>query len=98
MKVFKEKKVVVQDAVVEEVEDEGLMSLLGEGVVLFCANFIYAGRLIGVNKTCVKLENAHIVFETGDFGAKQYKDAQRIGDEHYITTNAVESFGKGKIK
>ena len=98
MKILTEKKVVVQEATIDEIENEGLLALLGEGVILFCANFIYAGKLIGVNKTCVKLENCHVVFETGSFDSKSYKDAQKIGSDFYINTNAIESFGKGLIK
>lgn len=98
MKIFKEEKVIVKEATVEEAENEGLMALLGTPVILFCANYIYAGKLVGVNKTCVKLENPHLVFETGAFGDKTYKDAQKMGDEHYVQIAAVESFGKGKLK
>lgn len=43
---------------VEEIEGEGLLSLLGENVTLFCQIYIYSGKLIGVNDTCVLLENA----------------------------------------
>lgn len=81
---------------VEEVPAEGLMSLLGGTVVLFCLNYIYAGKLVGVNDTFVKLENAHIVYETGAFSDAEYKDAQKIRDEFYIQIQAIESFGLGK--
>lgn len=79
-----------------EVEGEGLTSLLGENVQLFCMNYIYAGKLVGVNDTCVKLENAHIVYSTGSFTDKKYADSQRVSDELYIKTNAIESFGLSK--
>lgn len=98
MKILKEQKVIVQNETVEEVENEGFMALLGQPVILFCANLIYAGKLIGVNKTCVKLENPHIVYETGAFTDSKYKDAQRLGEEHYVQNAAIESFGKGKLK
>jgi hypothetical protein len=39
MKIMKEQKIVVQEATVEEVENEGLIALLGQPVILFCANF-----------------------------------------------------------
>lgn len=81
---------------VQEVTGEGLISLLGEQVVLFCLNYIYAGRLIGVNETCVLLNDAKIVYETGPLTDKNWKDAQPFSHPHYVMLSAIESFGKGK--
>lgn len=82
---------------VVEVEGEGLESLLGESVLLFGINYIYAGTLIGVNETFVKLENTQIVYETGAFNTKGYKDAQSLpGSDWYVQRSAIESFGRGK--
>ena len=78
---------------VTEVDDEGLTALLGERVTLFCVNYIYEGRLVGVNDTCALLEDAAIVYETGPFSGKTFKDAQRIGNIWYVQLSAVESFG-----
>lgn len=79
---------------VEEVEGEGLPGLMGENVMLFCLNYIYAGKLVGVNDTFVKLEEAKVVYETGAFDAKDYKDAQKLPGEWYVQTSSIESFGK----
>ncbi len=79
---------------VQEVEGEGLVSLLGEKVILFCLNYIYTGKLIGVNATCVLLENPAIVYETGAFGQAKFKDAQKLPHQHYVQTSAIESFAK----
>ena len=79
---------------VQEVEGEGLASLLGEKVVLFCMNYIYAGTLTGVNTTDVLLENASIVYETGELTAKTWKDAQALPFPLYVKTAAIESYGK----
>lgn len=81
---------------VEEVEGEGLMSLLGEVVVLFCLNYIYTGKLIGVNTTCVLLTGASIVYETGPLNQTGWKDAQALPFPHYVMTAAIESFAKAK--
>lgn len=81
---------------VEEVTGEGLIGLMGENVTLFCLNYIYAGKLVGVNDTFVKLENAKIVYETGPFNDSNFKDAQSLPHEWYIQLSAVESFGKLK--
>ncbi len=80
----------------EEVEGEGLMALLGEKVLLLCANYFYAGTLTGVNEKCVLLSDAYIVYETGNWADAKWKDAQKIGDEFYVQTNAIEAYGKGK--
>ena len=82
---------------VTEVSGEGFEALLGEQVLLFCMNYIYAGRLTGVNDHFVQLEGARIVYETGAFGEKGYKDAQPLpGDVWYVQLSAIESYGIGK--
>ena len=78
-----------------EVKEEGFLSLLGKNVEIFCGVYIYAGKLVGVNSTCVKLANPHLVYETGGFLDKKYKDAQPMGREfHYVATTLIESFGE----
>ena len=80
---------------VQEVKEEGFMALLGKNVEIFCGVYIYAGKLVGVNSTCVKLANPHLVYETGGFLDKKYKDAQPMGREfHYVATTLIESFGE----
>jgi hypothetical protein len=82
---------------IESNEGEGLLSLMGKEVTFFCANYIYAGKLVGVNETCVKLENPKIVYETGAFSDKAWKDAQGLPNKFfYIQLSAVESFGECK--
>ncbi len=79
---------------VTEVENEGLVKLMGERVTFFCLNYIYVGELIGVNDTCVLLKNPAIVYETGKFSEKGYKDEQSLCvEEFYISTQCIESFG-----
>jgi hypothetical protein len=79
---------------VEEVEGEGLVGLMGENVLLMCANYFYHGKLIGVNEQFVQLENAGIVYETGAWTTTQFADKQKIGPKYwYVTTRAIESYG-----
>lgn len=78
---------------VSEVEGEGFMALLGKRVTLFCMNYIYTGDLVGVNDTCVLLENPAIIYETGAFNTKDWKDAQALPSSLYVQMAAVESFG-----
>ena len=81
---------------VVEVENEGYMALIGKRVTLFCMNYIYTGDLVGVNDTCILLEKPSIVYETGAFSTKDWKDAQALPNSIYINTAAVEAFGEVK--
>lgn len=75
----------------------GLDALLGEQVLLLCGNYFYAGKLVGVNKTFVALEDASIVYETGEWSAQNWKDAQRVGPgETYVRIQWIEAFRRGK--
>lgn len=74
-------------------KQEGLTGLIGKEVTFFCLNYIYAGKLVGINKTCIKLENAKVIYETGDFTDKQWKDAQPLPENWYLRLNTIESFG-----
>ncbi len=78
---------------VVEVEGEGLAALLGERVTLFCAVYIYTGKLVGVNDKFVKLEDAAIVYETGSFDDEKWKDAQMLPNDWYVVTSMIESYG-----
>lgn len=79
--------------IISEVENEGLIKLIGEKVTLFCQIYIYSGKLIGVNETCVLLSDASIVYETGSFTDKQWKDVQALPHDWYVQINSIESFG-----
>jgi hypothetical protein len=83
--------------IVEEVSGEGLEKLLGERVTLFCLNYIYTGKLMGVNSSCVLLEDASIVYETGALNDKKWKDAQSLPQSWYVQIGAIESFGILKV-
>lgn len=78
---------------VVEVEGSGLMSLLGEKVLLMCMNYFYCGTLTGVNDTCVELSDAKIVYETGKWNDKAWADAQPLpAKAFYVQTAAIEAF------
>jgi hypothetical protein len=80
--------------IVEEKTGEGLEKLLGENVLLMCCNYFYHGKLVGVNDRCVMLEDAGIVYETGEWTSSQFKDKQKLGQKHwYVNINSIESFG-----
>ena len=61
-----------------EVKGDGLESLLGEHVQLWCLNYIYSGKLVGVNTNDVVLTEAVVVYETGKMTDKQFKFAEPV--------------------
>lgn len=78
---------------VVESEGDGLESLLGEYVQLWCLNYIYSGKLVGVNTHDVCLTEAVVVYETGKMTDKQFKFAEPIAaDELFVRTSAIESY------
>jgi hypothetical protein len=78
---------------VEEKQGEGLESLLGKVVTLFCCRYIYTGKLVGGNDTCVKLAEAGIVYETGSLDNDKWDDMQKLPNDWYVQTSSIESFG-----
>ena len=80
------KKIVEIDA------KAGLESMLGERVLVMCLNYFYAGKLAGVNRTCVLLEDCSIVYETGEWSAPDWKTAQNMGRPVYVRLGCIESF------
>jgi len=81
----------------KKVEEEGLEALIGQNVLIFCMNYIYTGKLTGVNETCVLLEDPAIVYETGPWKTKSYEDAQKLHcASWYVQRSAIESFGVTK--
>ena len=83
--------------VTKEEKSEGLESLLGERVLLICAGYFYEGILIGINDSCVKLDDAGVVYITGPWADKSYNDLQKLhSKEWYVQLGLIESFGKSK--
>lgn len=77
--------------------NEGLESLMGEKVTLFCTRYIYYGTLIGLNDNFCLLEDPYIVYETGAWDKKDWADAQKLPKkEWYIMLHSIESFGIAK--
>ena len=83
--------------VIETDEKGGLESLLGETVILLCANYFYAGKLTAVNAYFVELTDPVLVYETGNWDNKNYADAQKLpAKTWFVKTSFIESFGRGK--
>jgi hypothetical protein len=77
---------------IKEVENEGWLALIGKKVFIQAGNYFYVGKLVGVNGSLVKLTDASLVFETGNYGDKTWKTAQKLPNDIYINTNWVEAF------
>lgn len=81
----------------ETKETEGLESLLGKWITVWCLNYIYCGRLVGVNSTDIKLTEAHVVYETGSLTGP-HKDMQELPTDWYIRVPCIESYGEYNAK
>ena len=80
---------------VQEVEGQGLEALLGKDITVFCLNYIYAGKLTGVNEKDIILEDAGIVYETGPLCRSGFNDFQKLpAKEWRIRTDVIESYGE----
>ena len=74
-------------------QKEGLEALMGEKVLLLCMNYFYAGELVGVNDTQIKLKNAFVVYETGEFTAKKWANAEQLPSEFtYVYVDKIEAY------
>ena len=87
------RKVTVEVPVSVDCDDNGMSEYLGKNVVLFCVNYIWSGRLAGVNGDHVLLEDGGIVFETGEFNSTKFKDFQKLGHEIRIPKAMIEAYG-----
>ena len=82
---------------VQEVDGEGLEKLIGETVTLFCLNYFYNGKLVGVNDDCVLLAAPKIIYETGSWTDSEWEDAQSMGiNELYVRIPVIESYAATK--
>jgi hypothetical protein len=83
--------------IVEEQTGQGLEALLGEYVAVWCLNYIYAGKLVGVNEHDIILSEPKVVYETGKLTDPGFSDAQELpASEWRILTACIESYGEMK--
>ena len=80
--------------VIEDISGQGLESLLGKPVQLWCMNYIYTGTLIGVDELDVLLTDAAVVYETGLLTEPGFKDAQSVGHDLYVRVGSIESYSE----
>lgn len=93
-KMKRAKTVVIEKTEVVDDPNGGLVALLGKQVFLIC-NYIYTGKLVGVNTTCVELEGPGIVYETGSWTAEKWKDEQKLPNKKFgVERAAIEAWGE----
>jgi len=76
-----------------ESNETALESLAGEVVTFYCVNYFYSGKLVGINDTCVELENPRVIFDTGSYKEKNWKVAEKLPNNIFVQLSAVEMFG-----
>jgi len=79
--------------IVDDSSSEGLEVLIGERVTIYCANYSYTGKLVGVDAIFVKLEDVAIVYDTGAHDNTNWADASAMPKPWYVMVGAIESFG-----
>ncbi len=83
--------------IIETEDAAGYEALLGENVILMCMNYNYAGKLTGVNGDHVELSDASVVYETGEWNAPKWKDAQPVPmNPLRVNKSSIEAYGKAK--
>ncbi len=79
-----------------ETTGDGLEKYLGEKVALFCAVYIYTGKLTGVNDCEVELTDGAIVYETGELASGEWLNSQPLPSPWHVRTSTIESWGAAK--
>lgn len=82
--------------ITQDTSECGFDSMLGEKICIFCGVYIYTGKVSGVNDDHIELENAKIVYETGELNSGPWKDAQDLPSPWRIMTQGIESWGPAK--
>ncbi len=72
--------------------DGGLALLMGKRVNFHCINYNYQGLLTGINSSEVELTDCKVVFETGDYNAKEVKLAEKLPKPFYLRLSMVEGY------
>lgn len=78
--------------IVETSEDSGFDAMIGERVTVWCLNYIYAGKLTGVNEKTIELSDASVVYETGKLSDKGYTTQEKTPNPVYVMMSCIESF------
>ena len=82
--------------VVETDEGRGFEKLLGKSIIILSGVYHYTGVLSGVNDDHLELSNPKLVYETGDWKADDWKDAQPLPAPWRVMIQGIEAWGPGK--
>ena len=77
----------------KKIQVEGLELFLGQRVTIMCQMYFYTGRLMVVTDKFVKLEDAYIVYDTGELSSDKWERAEKIPNDWYVMNSCIESFG-----
>lgn len=80
-----------EDALLKN-KDVGLKCLIENRVLLMCCNYFYEGYLVHVDETDAILTDAAIVYETGPWTEKKWKDRQSLPGPVGVKIHAIESY------
>ena len=73
-------------------ELNSMEDLIGETYCFQCARYIYHGRVKLINESFITLEDAGVVFETGEYSDKKAKDLQDLPNGVKIMSQSIEAF------
>ena len=79
---------------VEPIND--LKDLVGKIYTFWCARYTYHGKVKAVNSTYITLEDAGIVYETGELNSKEASDLQELPNDCHVLVQSIESIIKMK--
>lgn len=76
--------------------EKGFDAVIGEKICVYCCIYIYTGVLTHVNGDFIELNDAKIVYETGELDSEPWRDAQKLLNPHRIMIHSIESWGPAK--
>jgi hypothetical protein len=98
------KTIKISDETFEKIKDQfggenikelgELKDLVGETYCFQCARYIYHGKVKKITADYIELEDASVVFDTGDYDNKEAEDKQETPHNIYVMRQAIEAFYK----
>ncbi len=82
--------------IVEASELTGFEAMLGESIIILSGVYHYSGIVAGVNEDHLELSDPKLVYETGVWSDKNWKDAQPLPSPWRVMLQSIESWGPGK--
>ena len=80
------------DSLLVKNKNNGLSALSNQRVLLMCSNYFYEGILIYISDTDAILIDAAIVYDTGPWTEKKWKDRQQLFGPAGVKIHAIESY------